>query len=244
MSRRQDKRTFGEISPLPSGRYRARYRGPDGDRYTAPVTFLSRMDAETWLSAQDRKISSSRRSLSSCFPVFVAPIRPYSTASRPATACPPSPRPSTPSRSPRPHCSCSVARTMSWALKTAGPSAITTRAPATLSWTQPVITRISSVQPHRRLDQRLAAAHGCTVTPQPCRGRDGAAGASRPSGEAQDRFSASTLCRDRTVLNAKQPRPDARGLAMLGPRSGLGIRPGGAAWTTPMCWLLEPAWLA
>ncbi len=58
MARRQEKRTFGEISPLPSGRYRARYRGPDGERYTAPVTFLSRMDAETWLSAQARKISS------------------------------------------------------------------------------------------------------------------------------------------------------------------------------------------
>ena len=43
------KRTFGEISRLPSGRYRARYRGPDGERHTAPVTFLSRMDAETWL---------------------------------------------------------------------------------------------------------------------------------------------------------------------------------------------------
>lgn len=58
MARRQEKRTFGEISPLPSGRYRARHRGPDGERYTAPVTFLSRMDAETWLSAQARKISS------------------------------------------------------------------------------------------------------------------------------------------------------------------------------------------
>lgn len=58
MARRQEKRTFGEISPLPSGRYRARYRGPDGERYPAPVTFLSRMDAETWLSAQARKVSS------------------------------------------------------------------------------------------------------------------------------------------------------------------------------------------
>ena len=58
MARRQVKRTFGEISSLPSGRYRARYRGPDGERHTAPVTFLSRMDAETWLSGQARKVSS------------------------------------------------------------------------------------------------------------------------------------------------------------------------------------------
>jgi len=56
--RAREKRTFGEISLLPSGRYRARYRGPDGERHTAPVTFLSRMDAETWLSKQARKISS------------------------------------------------------------------------------------------------------------------------------------------------------------------------------------------
>ena len=56
--RAREKRTFGEISLLPSGRYRARYRGPDGERHTAPVTFLSRMDAETWLSKQARKVSS------------------------------------------------------------------------------------------------------------------------------------------------------------------------------------------
>ena len=60
MARRQtrEKRAFGEISPLPSGRYRARYRGPDGERHSAPVTLLSRMDAETWLSGQARKISA------------------------------------------------------------------------------------------------------------------------------------------------------------------------------------------
>lgn len=60
MARRQtrEKRDFGEISALPSGRYRARYRGPDGERHSAPVTFLSRMDAETWLSGQARKISA------------------------------------------------------------------------------------------------------------------------------------------------------------------------------------------
>ena len=54
----REKRTFGEISPLPSGRFRARYRGPDGERHASPVTFLSRMDAETWLSGQARKVTS------------------------------------------------------------------------------------------------------------------------------------------------------------------------------------------
>lgn len=42
-----EKRKFGEITRLSTGRYRARYRGPDGERHNAPVTFLSRFDAET-----------------------------------------------------------------------------------------------------------------------------------------------------------------------------------------------------
>lgn len=53
-----EKRTFGEITLLATGRYRARYRGPDGERHNAPVTFLSRLDAETWLGAQHRLVSS------------------------------------------------------------------------------------------------------------------------------------------------------------------------------------------
>ena len=53
-----EKRKFGEITLLSTGRYRARYRGPDGERHNARVTFLSRLDAETWLSAQHRKLSS------------------------------------------------------------------------------------------------------------------------------------------------------------------------------------------
>lgn len=53
-----EKRKFGEITLLSTGRYRARYRGPDGARHNARVTFLSRLDAESWLSAQHRKLSS------------------------------------------------------------------------------------------------------------------------------------------------------------------------------------------
>lgn len=56
-TRRPPRRAFGEITRLPSGRYRARFRGPDGGRHTAPTTFLSRLDAEYWLAAQDRAIS-------------------------------------------------------------------------------------------------------------------------------------------------------------------------------------------
>lgn len=42
--------TFGAVETLPSGRHRARYRGPDGRRYTAPTLFLTKKDARGWLS--------------------------------------------------------------------------------------------------------------------------------------------------------------------------------------------------
>ncbi len=51
------KRGFGQITRLPSRRYRARYTGPDGTRHNAPMTFEAREDAETWLSSECRKIS-------------------------------------------------------------------------------------------------------------------------------------------------------------------------------------------
>jgi hypothetical protein len=51
------KRGFGEISRLPSGRYRARYTGPDANRHSAPRTFVARIDAEGWLVEQERLIS-------------------------------------------------------------------------------------------------------------------------------------------------------------------------------------------
>ena len=55
--RSTSKRVFGEISRLPSGRYRARYTGPDRNRHSAPVTFVARIDAEGWLVEQERLIS-------------------------------------------------------------------------------------------------------------------------------------------------------------------------------------------
>lgn len=58
MPRKQSsKRVFGEISRLPSGRYRARLRLPGGERVSAPVTFVAKMDAELWLAHQERDIS-------------------------------------------------------------------------------------------------------------------------------------------------------------------------------------------
>jgi integrase len=48
--------TFGAVETLPSGRHRARYRGPDGRRYTAPTLFLTQKDARGWLSLRQAEI--------------------------------------------------------------------------------------------------------------------------------------------------------------------------------------------
>jgi integrase len=48
--------TFGAVETLPSGRYRARYRGPGGRRYTAPTLFLTKKDARAWLSLRQADI--------------------------------------------------------------------------------------------------------------------------------------------------------------------------------------------
>jgi integrase len=44
------RRYFGNIRRLPSGRYQASYKAPDGKRHTAPSTFDSRQYADAWLS--------------------------------------------------------------------------------------------------------------------------------------------------------------------------------------------------
>ena len=50
-------RQFGNIRKLPSGRYQARYRGPDGQLRPAPVTFERKTDASRWLSLKETEIS-------------------------------------------------------------------------------------------------------------------------------------------------------------------------------------------
>lgn len=60
---RRKPRTFGSVEQLPSGRYRARYWGPDGIQYTAKttarraLTFETRGDADAYLSGQRADIS-------------------------------------------------------------------------------------------------------------------------------------------------------------------------------------------
>ena len=50
--RRKRRETFGQLDKLPSGRYRARYIGPDGERHNAPTTFDTLTDGRAWLSAR------------------------------------------------------------------------------------------------------------------------------------------------------------------------------------------------
>jgi len=49
-------RSFGSLRKLPSGRWQARYRGPDGQIYTAPRTFELKKDGARWLSLTEAEI--------------------------------------------------------------------------------------------------------------------------------------------------------------------------------------------
>jgi integrase len=44
------KAGFGSVRKLPSGRFQARYDGPNGRTHNAPITFTSKTDADAWLA--------------------------------------------------------------------------------------------------------------------------------------------------------------------------------------------------
>lgn len=50
------KRRFGRVRRLPSGRWQARYKGPDGIDRPAPGTFATKGDADRWLSLTESDI--------------------------------------------------------------------------------------------------------------------------------------------------------------------------------------------
>ncbi|MFF4280263.1 tyrosine-type recombinase/integrase [Streptomyces kronopolitis] len=50
------RRTFGAVRKLPSGRYQARYPGPDGVVRPAPDTFTTSRDADDWLAEKRTEI--------------------------------------------------------------------------------------------------------------------------------------------------------------------------------------------
>jgi integrase len=51
-----NKRRFGRVRRLPSGRFQARYHGPDGIDRPAAQTFATKRDAEVWLTQQEVEI--------------------------------------------------------------------------------------------------------------------------------------------------------------------------------------------
>lgn len=66
MAGTKERRRFGQVTRLPSGRYRARYSDPERRltatreplRHNAPTTFDTREDAEAWLTDERRLIST------------------------------------------------------------------------------------------------------------------------------------------------------------------------------------------
>lgn len=69
MAKKVEKRRFGQVTKLPSGRFRARYSDPAGRRtdsgepvrYNAPVTFQTTEDAQAWLVAEKNLIDRWHR---------------------------------------------------------------------------------------------------------------------------------------------------------------------------------------
>ncbi|MFI8501225.1 tyrosine-type recombinase/integrase [Streptomyces sp. NPDC085524] len=50
------RRQFGRVRKLPSGRYQARYVGPDGQLRPAPETFRTKRDADDWLAVKQTEM--------------------------------------------------------------------------------------------------------------------------------------------------------------------------------------------
>jgi hypothetical protein len=53
------KRRFGRVRRLPSGRYQARYLGPDGVDRPAPQTFGTKREAQVWLTSKKARSSAA-----------------------------------------------------------------------------------------------------------------------------------------------------------------------------------------
>lgn len=58
--RKATRVAFGSVRTLPSGRFQARYVGPDGQRHTAPMTFDAKRDAQGWLASQHAAVVEGR----------------------------------------------------------------------------------------------------------------------------------------------------------------------------------------
>ncbi|WP_405662053.1 site-specific integrase [Streptomyces sp. NBC_01166] len=59
-NQRGKRRRFGSVRKLPSGRFQARYPGPDGLMRSAPETFPTQTDADRWLVRKEAEILDGR----------------------------------------------------------------------------------------------------------------------------------------------------------------------------------------
>lgn len=59
-AKRKPRRSFGRVRKLPSGRYQARYLGPDGILRPADRTFATLTDADRWLMRKRIEIEEGR----------------------------------------------------------------------------------------------------------------------------------------------------------------------------------------
>ncbi|WP_207915450.1 hypothetical protein [Micromonospora sp. 15K316] len=57
MVNKEGHRRFGNVRKLPSGRYQARYPGPDGRMRNAPETFARKSDADRYLTLVEAQIA-------------------------------------------------------------------------------------------------------------------------------------------------------------------------------------------
>lgn len=71
--RRQQRRAWGQLRKLPSGRWQAKYTGLDLTVHAAPQTFETRIDAEGYLAAVRRRIDLGTWTGPTAKPVAAAP---------------------------------------------------------------------------------------------------------------------------------------------------------------------------
>ena len=62
------RRRFGLVRKLPSGRYQARYPGPDGIVRPADDTFGTKTEAENWLTLKEAEILEGEDQLTTVLP--------------------------------------------------------------------------------------------------------------------------------------------------------------------------------
>ena len=79
-NKRGTRASFGNVRKLTSGRFQARFTGPDGREHLGPTTFETKQDANAWLAIQSAAITEHRwRPPAPDLPKEVPTFREYAT---------------------------------------------------------------------------------------------------------------------------------------------------------------------